>query len=92
MGCQGGSPPLQGSCPTAIPRQRSLSLQVDKLRLLLLEKEDANLLLSDKYLEQVREPWGAALALVLFSSWAGPWPVFGRVPDAISCHRSEGWS
>lgn len=31
-----------------------LFLQVDKLRLLLLEKEDENLLLSDKYLEQVR--------------------------------------
>ncbi|XP_035756450.1 sperm-associated antigen 5 [Egretta garzetta] len=28
--------------------------EVDKLRLLLLEKEDENLLLSDKYLEQVR--------------------------------------
>lgn len=36
-------------------QQRLLFLQVDKLRLLLLEKEDENLLLSDKYLEQV---WG----------------------------------
>nr|XP_047924180.1 sperm-associated antigen 5 isoform X2 [Anser cygnoides] len=31
-----------------------LRQEVDKLRLLLLEKEDENLLLSDKYLEQVR--------------------------------------
>ena len=52
----GGSPPPDGSHPTASSPHRSLSLQVDKLRLLLLEKEDENLLLSDKHLEQV---WGA---------------------------------
>ncbi|OPJ78631.1 sperm-associated antigen 5 isoform B [Patagioenas fasciata monilis] len=32
-----------------------LRQEVDKLRLLLLEKEDENLLLSNKYLEQIRE-------------------------------------
>lgn len=46
--------PPQGSCPTVSSQRHSVFLQVDKLRLLLLEKEDENLLLSDKYQDQVR--------------------------------------
>ncbi|KAM9257476.1 sperm-associated antigen 5 [Cariama cristata] len=39
---------------TYVQERVLLRQEVDKLRLLLLEKEDENLLLSDKYLEQVR--------------------------------------
>lgn len=53
-GAAGESPPPHSSRPTMSSQQCLLCLQVDKLRLLLLEKEDENLLLSDKYLEQVR--------------------------------------
>ncbi|XP_069729981.1 sperm-associated antigen 5 [Phaenicophaeus curvirostris] len=40
---------------TYVQERVLLRQEVDKLRLLLLEKENENLLLSDKYLEQVRE-------------------------------------